>query len=548
MDYKEKVKNKKDDLDELHTRMDEDRDLVNLTRYIMRDKDKSIIPNIINITLNDSAVFAANVESQLGAATEQRVVESEDKNLDTAYIEDFTKATFDSANEKRIKAGKFMINPFFDQQLCRRGRGAALCLLQMVDGKPDVDITPWDTRYFYYEEGINGLDWGANEGIRSKGRIESEIWAQDNKFVKVTGKSARVLNAWDTEHNEIWIDDKQVFEQEHEFGYTPIVFQIVPLGSMLADEDSLKYQGESIFFLIRDLLPELNRLASIAQTINMDTVMGALQWESEGGSRATPPDYEDVKGKKTITAIDKGTRGAFPVPVQDVLRAFTQLHSIIETRIQRGSLSSIDLGTLGFPLSAVALVEIGEGRDQVFLPRLGTRGLLNQQLADMIIDQALKIGGSIELGTKGHKRTFQTSKLQGQFEVVFKYYVKSPQIDAGRVSLAAAYGNLIPETAKRREVLQREDPDGDERQLNWEKAGRLSPAVEMRRIIKDLKDMDEDVEAALMATELNMNVDRLLAGDISQVPKPEKEDEPTQVVSRFGGGAGRVRKPPEEEE
>ena len=39
----------------------------------------------------------------------------------------------------------------------------------------------------------------------------------------------------------------------------------------------------------------------------------------------------------------------------------------------------------------------------------------------------------------------------------------------------------------------------------------------------------------------------MMAGE--QLPKPEKEKEPTQVLSLFGGGAGRVSpEPPEEEE
>ena len=97
---------------------------------------------------------------------------------------------------------------------------------------------------------------------------------------------------------------------------------------------------------------------------------------------------------------------------------------MLDKAMQEGSLSAFDLGTFSQPMSAIALIEIGEGRDQVFAPRLGARGMMNQQMADMIIEQVSQIGGSVELGTKGHKRTFETSMLEGEYETHYQYFVK----------------------------------------------------------------------------------------------------------------------------
>ena len=540
VDYKKLVEEKKGQLAATHARMDTDRQLVELAEYALKDVNDKAVPNSISVTLNDMAVFATNVESALGKATEQVVVESDDKNLDTAYIEDLIKASLASANSRLVKQGRFPLNPFFDQQMCRRGRGAARCLFRMSKDKKTLitDIVPWDARYVYHGMGADGLDWAAYETTRSKDSILAQYPKAD-----VKDESAEVLDAWDSEHNEVWIGEDKIKEQKNPYGYPPVVFQMVPMGSMMADKDSLAYQGESIFFLIRDLVPELNRLVSIIQSLNMKALDNALLWKSKDGTTATPPSHKDLTTPGGVTAADMGG-GAEPVNYGELKRSAYLLHQMIETRIQRGSLSSIDMGTLQFQLSAVALIEIGEGRDQVFLPRLGARGLLNQQLAEMIIDQIQLTGAtSIEIGARGHKRTFDTRKLQGEYDVAFKYFIKSPKIDVARFSMAAAAGNLIPDKAKRRDILQREDPEEDERQLRWEEAERLSPAIKMRRDIKallelaDRGDKDAEAEAKLMADEMGVTFEQMLSGS-AEKPKPEPTQEPKPLVPLFGGGAG----------
>lgn len=541
MDYKKAVEDKKTELRALHSRMDEDRKLVELSKYTLKDVNDKNVPDSISVTLNDPAVFATNVEASLGNATEQVVVDSNSKELDTAYIEDVVRASLASANSRLIKGGRFPLNPVFDQQMCRRGRGAARCLFRMdkKTGELIADIVPWDSRYVFYAMGADGLLWAAYETTRSK----DLILAQYPK-AEVTGKTVEVLDIWSKEHNEVWVGGKKIFEQKHPYGYVPVCLQLVPMGSMLADKDSLANQGESIFFLIRGLIPEINRLVSIIQSLNMKALDNALLWKSQGGTEATPPSHKDLTKPGSVTATDIGG-GAEPVNYGELKRSAYLLHSMIETRIQRGSLSSIDLGTLNFQMSAVALIEIGEGRDQVFLPRLGARGLLNQQLAEMIIGQIIKTGEtSVEIGSRGHKRSFDVRKLQGEYEVTFKYFIKSPKIDVARFSMAVAAGNLIPDKSKRRDILQREDPEEDERQLRWEEAERLSPAIKMNRTIMSLLEMAKrgdkhaEFEAEMLSAEMGVNLKQMLAGDTKQIPRPEEAEKPQPVVPLFGKGGG----------
>ncbi|GAG38201.1 unnamed protein product, partial [marine sediment metagenome] len=100
MDYKQKVKDKQGEQSDLLKRWIADEELLYLDKYIMKDSKDNVVPDIVNVTLNRPAVFAANMVAALGTTSEQRVVESEAKDFDTAYVEDFQERGFGSANHR----------------------------------------------------------------------------------------------------------------------------------------------------------------------------------------------------------------------------------------------------------------------------------------------------------------------------------------------------------------------------------------------------------------------------------------------------------------
>ena len=544
-DYKALVEDKEEDQSGLIKRWKIDSDLLYLRNYIMTDATgKNAVPNIVNVTLNLPGRFANDVISILGTAQEQTIIESEDKNLDTTYIEDFRKAAFRAANARL----KWELNPWFDFHSSIRGGCAARCIFQLVDGVLVPDITQWDRGYVTFEEGAQGLAWAGYKTIRKKDEIEAQYGEALEKLKKtILGEGAMLLDVWHKEGNEVWIAGEKIHEQEHNFGYTPVVIKTVVLGSMLADTDSLEHQGESIFFLIRGAIPELNRLISIMQTLNLKSVKGPMGWENSEGPGAEPPDYEEATGMGTITSANIGG-GVRPIAFGDAQRSAQLAYTIMRESMREATIAASDLGIIESPpASGVRAMVAGESRDQLLSPRLGIKSLMNQGLADMFTAQVIQIGGSVELGSLSHKRTFETSKLSGQYEAYYKYTIKSAAVDAGRASLAAAYGNLIPDRAKRVEILQREDPDGDERQLNIEVAEQLSPAIKMRRVLVSLVEEDRDEEAELLSAEMGVTLQQMMSGEMTP-PKTEPEQEPKQVLSLFGGASGGRPQTTEEEE
>ena len=431
----------------------------------------------------------------------------EDKQVETSIIEDALKAAFAIVDFQRVSQGRFPLTPILDQFMTRRGGGGAKCIVQEEDGELKIEITPWDRLEVAYAMGSDGFDFAGLESLRHKNDIMAESWAKALKAEKpdweAPEKESKVLDLWTPEVNYIYVADEKVFEQENPFGYVPVCFQLVPMGSMITGENSAKFEGESIFFLIRDLIPELNRLVSIIQSLNQKELDNVLQVPKKPGTQEDIPGYEDLDTPATTVEVEQPVKR---VELGKLREQAWLLNQMIETRLQRGSLSNFDYGTFTQPMSAVALIQVGEGRDQVFLPRLGSRGLLKQQLGYMLIDQIIKSGmTSVEIGTKGHKRTFQVSKLEGEYDIQYKYFVKSPTIDIARVETAAAAikTRLSSVRNARRNIAQQEDPEEEERWIAWEDLARMVPAVALRRAIEQTYELAEaGVEGADLDAEI----------------------------------------------
>jgi len=156
----------------------------------------------------------------------------------------------------------------------------------------------------------------------------------------------------------------------------------------------------------------------------------------------------------------------------------------------------------------------------------------------MAIKQVLQQqdSGTIKLGN----RDWEVDKLKGDYDIEFKYYFKDPKMDAARSSIAIGQRGMLPDKAIRRDTLQREDPEGDERELNWEEAGRLFPLVKMnrlRRSIGEEADRGEpgaEEELKLITLEMIPAIKKAIAGQEEQPEQPEVE--PAQpVVPALGG-------------
>ena len=514
----------------LHARMDRDRHMYYLRPYVMVDSNDQPVTGIINLTLNIPATFAAQVGASIDGAEQQVMVEGKDIDDDDAKeIEDFIEAAIESANERLRLKGEPPIGPFNTEQMDIRGRGAFRTTVRMERGKPIIDIMPVDARYFSYEMDTDGMAWGSYKTWRSPKMVKSEYPEFDlnnaifdaNKRGEGTAALLEVDDIWDRTHNRIYVGGKRIRTRPNRYKRPPFDIEIVPMGSMLMDEDRISHRGESIFFLIRDLVEHANLMASVLQTQNVSTVKAARTWHGPEGEQGEVPENLGDPGVDTA-ASEAG--GAKLVPQGDVSNAGQLLQAVLSRAIQQGSLSDVDFGNLQFPLSAVAIIKLGESRGQVFLPRLGAKGLLMQKLAHTIIEQLLALGvSSIELGPKGHERTFNTADLEGKYTITYLYTLKSPETDVALFSIAQVALQFFGIETVLSDVLKVKNPAETRRLKRLDDAELISPNIMRYRTVLALIKEERDVEAQILADEMGATIEALVSGEFEQplLPAPQ---------------------------
>jgi len=555
----------------LWERQDKDKDHYWLKPYEMKmiEDDTKAVPRIVNLTLNDPATFAFRSIAILSSANPQTIVEGEHLGDDfTNYIERCLNDFYLTIDET-LAPLQLWLYPYVTEQSCVRGWLAAQNLTRKgKDGKIIVDVRPLDTRYQIYDMGIKNLNWHAYITRKTRSYILE-------RFKHDIGESKRteiVYDCYDKKRHYGWLgggtDVIQVEDSTHPFanenngeGYVPVVMQKVPSGSMLADEDNIAHDGESIFALDRNLYPEMNRLATILHNLTVASFFGALQYASEAGEkkRVSAPPY----GLGVVVAVEKGG-GYQLIPVNDIRNATRLEYSMLESRLQRGSLPNIDYGNLSFPLSAVAIARLTESKDQIFVPRLQCFAMFYRQLSQMFIKQLLMFNKPVELGEEGHRRTYEPSKLKGEYAISYKYFSESKEQRLANLTEAQASRGLLSDDYIRREIMHHPNPDEEMNKLRDEQAEKADPAVGLYRRVHSLIDAAHnstgqvqkryDMEARLTLRTLILMLKQSSAtqalqfGETARRQRGQGEQQAKQIMPLLEAGGGRTRQGETEEE
>ena len=486
MDYKKLAEKKFADSVALFTRHQEDADLINMANKSTKltDANNAEIPNSVRVVLNDIATFTWRTETMLNAAIEQPMVTSDSKRFDTAYVESFIKAGFRGADDLLSLKGMFPFNPFTDQQTFRRGSVADFCNFHFEKKEFIASITPWDTGFFVAESDKKGIYYTATKFLRSYGRIIDEYPDAKGK-IKEGEEETELLYIVARDTSELWSGAELIKALPNKLGYVPVVYHKVPMGSMLMDKDTIQYQGESGIFLIRYLFKELERIASIIQSLNIKVVDQALQIEEPNPDPSKEQKtVDDVTAPGAITETPVNARYEL-MPLGQLQQQAQLLHDMITNRMQQATSSKFQ--NILQPKTATEIMMDVQEQSNIIFPRIATRGLLKQDLAKMFIKQTIDACKRAKVQTvKLGEQDFEVSKLTGDYEIEFKYHFRDPRMDAARQSLAATQRGLIPDKDIRINTLQREDPEGDERQLRWEEDERISPLVKLDRNIRAL--------------------------------------------------------------
>lgn len=517
---------------ELFRRMDYDKDLITLRPYIMLDENGRRFSDVHNVTMPLPAIKAGRIISYIAGALEQTVVESKDDKKEV-IIENFLDDVDREIDRRMGLRGLPSMSSIQAYRLCVRGRiGDRICLQANDDGTVDFNVMPIDGRWFVYGMGPDGMLWGASKYMRTRDMIKKE-YGKD-----ITRKKTAVWDYWDEGRNEVYIDNDLVLEQENPYGEPPFVFQLVPAGTMIDDEDELANQGESIFEFVRSLYSEINRFGSILATLTQKSFLNNLQIGVTNPEQLDASAIENPNDLNTRKVYPVEKDGGFkPMPIEDTYNSSRLWWGVLSDLEQKGTISDMNFGTLTFPLSAVAISKLTDARDKMILPRLQAKALYKQAQSRMIIKQYVALGIDAEVGFDGHSNKYSPKELEGQYRIGYRFFTPSKEDMVANATIANAMGTAVSDDYKRREIYQLQDPDAERVKVDAEQASKSDPVLALYNQAHALVDRERYLEAKMVALNGAALLRQRMGGNPQLMPEETNASLANQL-DVFGGGAG----------
>ncbi|KKM83836.1 hypothetical protein LCGC14_1305280 [marine sediment metagenome] len=549
MDTLTLIKNRMQELNPLHLRMDKTRERVYNTPYVMPSLSDPSKPmdNVINVTMPYAAIIANTVINDLMTSFRQTIVDGDISATSRVYIEGFVNNNRDEADELLVNSSwHASLKEIWCSHVCIRSFIGVRWVSQIIDGKYVIDILPMDMRYVSYEYGNDGQNWVNNRTFRPKWLLEQRYAKQlEKKGASLHGDSnvdIQVDDWWSSERKELYIGGDLLIDQKNPFGEPPFVIAAPATGFMLRDKEYIEHDSEDILYLVRGVLDELNRTASIEQTKGAETIRPPYIQE-------TPQeDSKPAKGVPTTGQVKKYKAGEQPQLLQtpDINNAFLTGRADLSKIVQMGGVNDIDLGNVSQTVSAVWITAQAGIRKKFSGPRLKAIAQGDQQLARLMIRQAKKAveleSGSpdIIVGGMGRKKTYSADKLGDPDKYGVRIELRS-QSKTEEIANLAQYeaAQDLPTRWRLEHILGVDDPDAIIREMDFEEAKRMDPAIGLSEdgisLAREAEDIEDEEEADLMKLQSMMLIERAVALlkerlNPSPVALPGQETKPKQLT------------------
>jgi hypothetical protein len=467
------ITDRESELGGLYARMDKDRDAVRLKKYVLTGfdlyKDKEI-PRTVSVTMNEPAVFADAISSILQGAKSQTTVEGLSDKANKV-VENFINDCLYTIDQQLRRRRIASLRAWLSDQVCIRG---PICSRVTFKANGLPNCVPIDTRNYSFVDG----EWGCNRTFRKRSELAKEDWYADARLPVGENIKVEVRDYWDTKVNEIWIDKAKVFDQENVYRVVPDILNVPRAGFYMQDEDYEQYWAESIFFLVRDLYPEWNRLMSIQQTKALEWVKPPYAHQVKDLTQAQPQDYPHKIGTNTPYA-----EGEEPHLLQtnDETRAFQGAEQGMSNAIHKGSANITDLADIGGMRNAAWITGQTEIRNKILLPRTECIQSFYQDFAYLLIKeyQAHDFAESPKLGRRENKNSYSASDLgdPDTCTIEFRIMPDNTRQKLANYTVGIALRGTLSEDTIIRDIYQCDDPDGEIDKLRAEEARKSNPII-----------------------------------------------------------------------
>lgn len=489
----------------LHERFKKDQRIYHLERFVMKNSKQQAIPNVQNVTLNDPRTFADLGIHIMGSARQIFNVSNAQPSSQNEVIEKTYNYIYDHNDE--ILQGQ-MIEPL---DFCEnwysfiRGPIITRTLVYQDSDNPDwmqVEIMPMDPLYTTWGPATRrGHSWFRTEARMSK----EQVWeAYDYEPVGASHDDEMfpVHEIWTPNYFSIYVNRKLVMDPiEHRIGYTPFELVYSPTEPNIFGSGELHHQSESAYAANRDLYEQANDLASTWATLNKMQFMSPIAFISERGRKVKMRPY----GIGVVVNLRKGEQFV-EIPTKELSASGQNLFGQYMGRIQRGGLPFTEYGELSFELSAVAIAQLSDKRDQTFVPRLTAKRRLRERQCKSIKHQITR-GGYITHLSESDLILDDIEQIKEALSQKFMIHVEFQSISSEQnitnLQLSQIWqANGYSKKTALRDIIKYPDVEGEMKQIALETSYHLCPELQMLDYALDLapvKDMSDDERNSIRA-------------------------------------------------
>jgi len=496
----------------LRTRQDGDRDLYWLDPYKLRDAENKVVKRVISVTFNDPRVFADRIISMLSSLEMQPQIQSNElDNKQKNMIEEVIPLLLEQINRSLFQEYRIpdLLTHVADQ-LCLRGHAAARVIYNRTeDGVMGSSVLPYDVKNFTCVQGP--VERGVVFGSYFTSRYRSQIMVDGSeigKKLQLAVAENPTLDAndyWDRDVNIIFKGGSKtggevIHWRKHTIGYAPIITASGVYSSLSGESDYSKYNNESIFAANRDLYSELNRSASIMQTIAMMVVKAPMQKKVNPELIGTNDveQEEDPYGLGVI--IEMGVDEKYELmPIQDIKAASKMFFGALNERLQLGGLPTVEFGNISFPLSGSALSRLGASKDAIFLPRIDGISRFYQGMLLMLIDQIKKDNRPFKLGESGEQKEYSPDIFKGNYTLKFKILPNSKEDRAINYAEAHTAKEFLSDETILEDIVRVHNPKVEQARVRKDRLVEAEPLLMLINGLFTLIDEEgKDIEARVL--------------------------------------------------
>ncbi len=533
----------------LRERFDKDMTLLYLEKFVLKNPEDNTkpMPNSVSLTLNDPRTFGDRCMAILSADKKifdiTGVDPTKQKELEAAY-KHWLYVNDEQLEAKQVEPLEDCIN-FFD---LFRGWIGGLVLMYQDGDKFLPSIVPVDPRWMTWEVGDRGLKQFSYNIRMDKVEAEEKF---KRKFTTNNNRPVELQCIWDDKNYYVGVVNPgqgtktDVFDTKpHNLDICPGVIVPVPTQPMLisGSEDyptSLSRQGESIYAPNRDVYPTINLVASILASIMQEAYISSVVYKG----RKEGFDQNPAGGGKYVQ-IDP-TEEIVLWPVRDLNRATEYLFGILGSGKQRGSLSDINYGQISFELSALAVAQLKDDRDGIFVPRRKAKKTFYRRAFNVLRYQVLHGGYKTDIDAEDAIE-IEKGIFEKKCVVNIDFNSVSPEENISNFTIAnQAQAIGLPLSKIYRNILHDDDPEGTLREAKLERAYKTVPLLELYDMAiaaapGNLSEDEMNQDRALilidsiekMMQQQTAQTEQMVAGGLNAVPNIASQPKNTTKLNR----------------